>query len=167
MKITDLKLENRAAQPYVGVRTEVPWTEFPVVIPKYIDEVFAWLGQQGIEPDGPPLMRYNVINMEEGGKMDVEIGVPIAKAVAGNGHIKAGELPAGRYASLVYTGVENGIAGNGALIDWAVKEGLKWDQFDSDKGDGFVSRVEFFIDGPADDPDSANWRTEVAIKVAD
>ena len=37
-------------------------------------------------------------------------------------------LPAGRYASLVYTGIENGIAGNAALLNWGAARGLVWDE---------------------------------------
>ncbi len=51
--------------------------------------------------------------------MDIELGVPVASALPGNGRIAPGVIPAGRYASLVYTGIENGIAGNGVLIGWA------------------------------------------------
>jgi hypothetical protein len=34
-------------------------------------------------------------------------------------------------------------------------------------GEAFGGRVEYLLDGPADDPDPANWKTEVAIKLAD
>src|SRR5438270_12911884 len=116
MKITEPKLENRNAQSYVGIRTQVPWKEFKNVVPQLLGEVFAWLEKQHVAPAGPPFMRYYVINMES--KMDIELGVPIANALSGEGHIHAGTLPAGRYASLIYTGVSNGIKGNGALLDW-------------------------------------------------
>lgn len=165
MKITEPKIDDRPEQPYMGIRTEVPPSAFPTIIPQYIDELFGWLETQGAKPVGPPLMRYHVINME--GNMDVELGIPVAHALPGEGHIAAGVLPAGRYASLVYTGVMNGIAGNGALIDWAESNGITWDSWDDPNGDAFGSRVEYFLTGPADDPDPANWDTEVAIRVAD
>ena len=76
-------------------------------------------------------------------------------------------LPAGRYASLVYTGIENGITGNRALIEWAAAQGIQWDRWDAELGDAFGGRVECMLDGPEDDPDPANRKTEVAIKLAD
>ncbi len=165
MKTTPATVDQRAERHYAGIRTRVSHREFPTIIPQLLNETFGWLAQQGISPAGAPFMRYNVIDMEH--LMDVELGVPVSEPIAGNGRVTAGALPAGRYASLIYTGVKNGIAGNGMLIDWAREQGLKWDQFDSPDGDGFVSRYEIFLTGPDDDPDPANWDTEVAIKLAE
>ena len=162
--ITKPKLDDRAEQPYVGIRTQVPTSQFQKIIPQFLDELFAWLQKQGLAPAGAPFMRYHVINMA--GNMDVELGVPVAAAVQGEGHIAPGVIPAGRYASLVYSGV-TGIAGNKALIEWASENGVKWDRWDDPNGDGFRSRVEYFLTDPAEEPDRKKWETEVAIKVAD
>src|SRR5258706_15421728 len=116
MKMTEPKLDNRNEQPYMGIRTQVPAKEFSKVIPELHSEVMAWMRKQGINPSGAPFMRYHVINMP--GLMDVEMGWPVAKALTGDGRITAGVLPAGNYASLVYTGVKNGIGGNKALLEW-------------------------------------------------
>ena len=110
-------------------------------------------------------MRYHVINMP--GNMDVEMGVPVAHAVSGNGRVSPGVIPAGRYASLVYTGIENGIPGNKALIDWAAANGVKWDRWDDANGDAFRSRVEYYLTDPDEQPDPKQWETEVAIRIAD
>jgi effector-binding domain-containing protein len=165
MKTTEPKLEDRAEQPYMGIRTQVRSEEFKDVIPQLLDEVFTWLGKKGVAPAGAPIMRFHVINMAE--KMDVALGVPVAGALPGDGRVSADVLPAGRYASLVYTGVMNGIAGNAALLDWGAQQGLVWDRWDDANGDAFRSRYETFLSGPEDDPDPANWDTEVAIRVAD
>jgi hypothetical protein len=143
--------------------------ELPTVIPQHIDEVAAWLEQQGVEPDGPPLIRYHVCPAipDATAMLDIAIGWPVNHALPGSGPIIADVLPAGHYASLVYTGVENGIKGNGALIEWAEMQDIQWDRWDDAQGDAFAGRVEHLLDGPADDPDPANWDTEVAIKVAD
>jgi effector-binding domain-containing protein len=165
MKITEPKLEDRKEQPYVGIRTRTPWTEFSSVIPQLLGEVFAWLQKQSMVPDGPPFMRYYVINMEA--EMDVELGVPVVSTLSGDERVRPGVLPAGRYASLVYTGVRNGIAGNGALLDWGAEKGLVWDRWDVENGDAFAARVEFYLTDPADEPDQEKWETEVAIRLAD
>jgi effector-binding domain-containing protein len=165
MKITEPKLEDRAEQPYAGIRTLAAIPELPTVIPQLLGEVFAWLGKQGLSPAGPPFIRYHVINMES--KMDIEMGVPVASAVRGDGRVSAGILPAGRYATLIYTGVTNGLAGNKALIDWARANGIAWDRWDDQNGDAFRSRYESFLTNPEDEPDQAKWETEVAIRLAD
>lgn len=165
MIVSEPKLEDRSAQHYVGIRNQIPHTELPTVIPQSIDEVMDWLQKQGIQPTGAPFIRYHVIDMAA--RLDIEVGWPVAKALSGNGRIAPGVLPAGRYAALVYRGVENGIKGNGVLIDWANENGIKWDRWDDPNGDAFASRYEIFLTGPEDDPDPAKWDTEVAIKLAD
>ena len=94
MKTTPPTIDERAQQPYAGIRTQVSHREFPTIIPKLLDETFGWLAQQAISPAGAPFMRYHVIDMD--GLMDVELGVPVAEPVAGNGRVGAGVLPAGR-----------------------------------------------------------------------
>lgn len=163
---TEPKIEHRAELPYAGIRTQIRHQEMGSgIIPQLHDEVLAWIEQQGAHPAGPPFMRYYVINMAD--KMDIELGWPVAKILTGNGRVNAGVLPAGRYASLVYTGIENGIKGNSVLIGWADENGLVWDRWDDENGDAFASRVEFYLTDPADEPDMSKWETEVAIKLAD
>ena len=79
----------------------------------------------------------------------------------------AGGIPAGRYASLVYTGVKNGVKSNAALLDWGAKQGLVWDKWETAQSDGFGGRIESFLTDPADEPNQAKWETEVAIRLAD
>jgi effector-binding domain-containing protein len=166
MIVTEPKIDTRSEKPYVGIRTQVSMGEMGSgLIPQLIGEVFGWLGQRGIAPAGAPFMRFYVIDMAD--HMDVEIGVPVAAPVQGDGRVQGNTLPAGRYASLIYTGVENGYEGNKVLIEWANNNGIQWDRWDDPHGDAFRSRYEIYIDGPDDDPNPANWRTEVAIKLAD
>ncbi len=110
-------------------------------------------------------MRYHVINMA--GNMDVELGVPVATATEGDERVTKGIMPAGRYGTLIYTGVTNGMKGTKALLDWAAEQGIVWDTYASDKGDGFGARYESYLTDPADEPDQAKWETEVAIRLAD
>lgn len=163
--ITEPKLEDRPAQHYVGIRTQVPMRQLKNAIPQLHREVFAWLEQQGLTPAGPPFIRYHVIDMQA--ELDVEMGVPVASAIPGNDRISPGILPGGRYASLIYTGVRNGIKANGALLDWGAQQGLMWDKWAAEKGDAFGSRYESFLTDPKDEPNQSKWETEVAIRLAD
>ena len=164
-KVTEPKIEDRNEQPYVGIRTKASSPELPTVIPQTLDEVFAWLGQRGIAPAGAPFIRYHVINMET--QMDIELGVPVAKPVQGDGRVSGGVLPAGRHATLVYTDVTKGREGNKVLVDWAKDNGIEWDRWDDANGDAFRSRYESFLTPPDTEPDNTKWDTEVAIKLAD
>jgi effector-binding domain-containing protein len=162
--ITKPKLEDRTEQHYVGIRTQVPMSKFKIIIPQFLDELFAWLGKQGVAPAGAPFIRYHVINMA--GNMDVELGVPVASAQSGDDRVRPGVIPAGRYAALVYSGV-TGIKGNKALLEWAAKNDIKWDRWEDANGDAFRSRIEYFLTDPAEEPDRKKWETEVAIRLAD
>ena len=166
---TEPKIEQRPAQHYVAIRSQTTMGEMSTLIPQHIDEVAAWLGQQGIEPDGAPIIRYHACPSSAmmTATLDIAIGFPISRAVTDTERIIADSLPAGRYASLVYTGVENGIAGNAALIEWANQQGIEWDSWDNQIGEAFAGRVEHLLDGPDDDPNPSNWKTEVAIKLAE
>jgi effector-binding domain-containing protein len=166
MIITEPKLEDRKAQHYAGIRTQITMKEMSKgVVPRLLGEVFTWLEKQDVAPAGAPFMRYYVINMAE--KLDIELGWPVASSLEGNDHIRAGMLPAGRYASLVYTGVRNGIKGNKALLDWGAEQGLVWDRWEEPNGDAFGARIESYLTDPKDEPDMAKWETEVAIRLAD
>jgi effector-binding domain-containing protein len=159
------RIEDRREQPYVGIRVQVPMREFPRVIPQLLGDLFAWLGPREVAPAGPPFIRYHVINMSAA--MDIELGVPVATAPSGDGRIRAGVLPAGRYAVLVYTGRDNGVAGNAALLDWGKQQGLVWDRWSVDAGEAFGARYESFLTDPNEQPDPETWETEVAIRLAD
>ena len=164
--ITEPKLEERGEQHYVGIRTQVPTEELPIVIPQFIGEVAAWLGKQGVSPAGAPFIRYHVINMP--GRLDIEMGWPVARPLSGNGRVQAGAFPAGRYATLIYTGDYPGLMdATRALMDWAREKGIAWDRWDDVNGDAFRSRYESYLTNPDEEPDRAKHQTEVAIKVAD
>jgi effector-binding domain-containing protein len=164
--ITKPHLEQRDAQPYMGIRTQATMGELPTVIPQLLGEVVAWLGEQGAAPAGAPFIRYHVIDMAA--QLDIELGWPVATARAGAGRIAAGVLPAGRYAVLLYTGPYDGLMeANAALLSWGAQEGLVWDTWVAPHGDGFGARFESYLSDPANEPDPAKWETEVAIRLAD
>lgn len=165
VKMTQPKLENRLEQHYVGIRTLATLQEMGSgLIPRLHGEVMDWLQTQGVAP-GAPFVRFYVINMES--TLDIEMGWPVDHALEGNGRVTAGVLPAGRYATLIYTGVHNGITGNKALIEWAQENGLTWDRWDVENGDAFRARLETYLTDPDDEPDLEKWEIEVAIKLAD
>jgi hypothetical protein len=162
--ISQAKVDERGEQAYMGWRVQAAVSELPQVIPQGLDAVFAYLGEQGAPPAGAPFIRYHVIDMAD--KMDVELGVPVASPLPGNDQICPGKLPAGRYAALIYRDVSQGRPANAALIEWAAQQGLAFDRWDAPTGDAFAGRYETFLTSPADNPDPAQWDTEVAIKLA-
>jgi hypothetical protein len=167
MIIVPPALTERPLIHYVAKANAVTLETFGTAIPESLDAVETWLAERGIEPSGGPLIRYRVIDMET--VMQVEIGWPVAEPVdaddARDAGLVADSLPAGMYGVTTYRGIENGIAGNGALIQWADDNGIEWDRWDEPTGDAFRARVEFELTDPAEQPDPSTWDTEVAILV--
>jgi effector-binding domain-containing protein len=113
-------------RPYVAIAATVGVDDLATVVPPLNGEVFGWLAARGIAPAGPPLWRYNVIDMARG--LEVEAGVTVAAAVAGDGRVIAGVLPAGRYVIMRHVGHPDELmAATGSLLDWAAEKGLTWD----------------------------------------
>lgn len=160
-------IEDLPALEYIGIRCVVPIGSLDSVIGKFLDEGTEWLNSQKITPNGPPIIRYyscpTLPNADA--LLDICIGWPLSFAVNLDSRFIFDTLPAGKYASLVYVGIENGIAGNEALLQWGKTNGIVWDSWPIDGGDGFSGRMEHLLDGPEDDENPSHWRTKVAIKI--
>ncbi|HET6823875.1 MAG TPA: GyrI-like domain-containing protein [Anaerolineales bacterium] len=157
------KIDRRPKQVYMGIRTVTPFKGMSKVIGTLSDKMNAWVEECNVKPSGPPFLRYHVIDMR--GFMDIEFCVPVRKALPDDGEVKAGVLPAGRYASLIYSG--GGISGNRALIEWVRSQGLEFDRWDTEQGDTFRGRYETYLTDPNVEPRKSMWQIEVAIKLAD
>lgn len=155
------KIDRREAQHYAGIRFQTPMKGMQQAIRDGIAEVLAWLKARGIERSGAPFNRFHIIDMN--GVMHIETGVPVATSIEGDGRVKSGVLPAGKYASLIYQG--GGISGNRALIEWVRDQGLAFDRWDDPAGDAFASRYESYLTDPAVQPLKSKWDIEVAIKL--
>ena len=159
------EVTERAAQPYVAISGQVTMATIGSVADR-IPEIFGWLGARGIAPAGPPFLRYNVIDMER--QLEIEAGVPVAAAVAGDGHVNAGALPAGRYAALLHVGAPPTlVAATAALLGWAAERDLTWDMSQTDAGERWGCRLEIYLTDPAEQPDVTKWETQLAFRLAD
>lgn len=166
MTVSEVRVEERPAQLYVAMRARVTMRSIGAELPALMPRVFGWLGQRGIAPVGPPFWKYNVIDMERG--LEVEVGVPVAEAAAADDHVIAGVLPAGRYATLTYTGNPAGLlGGTTALLEWGGKEGLAWDVAPAPEGDRWAARLEIYLTDPAAEPDMDRWVTQLAFRLRD
>ena len=146
------QLQQRAAQPYLAIHARVSSeAEFRHAADTGFPELFGWLGEHGVEPAGPIFIRYSADSD------DIELGVPVAPGVAGDERVRAGELPAGRWATFVHVGPYRSetepdlAAGRATLEAWADAQGLA-------RGD----YVEHYVKGPVEEPDHARWETELA-----
>jgi len=157
------KIEKRSKQIYMGIRFIAPFKGMSKEIGKNADLLNRWVDENKVKTVGAPFLRYHVIDMH--GFMDLSFCVPVRKALPDDGDIKVDVMPAGRYASLIYSG--GGISGNRALIEWVRAQGLDFDRWDTDGGDNFRGRYETFLTDPKIEPRKSKWQIEVAIKLAD
>ena len=156
------RTEFREARPYVAMRKRVT-IPFGDVIDAALGPVEAHIKAQGLgEPDyGPCIFKYNLIDMP---RLEVEFGFFTPRLLPAAEGLISAEMPAGTYASLLYTGhYDNLMEVNAVLIGWAAQKGIVWDSTDTAAGEAFAARVETYFDPPVGDPNG--WRTEVAIRV--
>ena len=160
LNITEPKLIHRDEQAYVGIRKEVSMSELGTVLPPLHGEVFGWLGARGIEPAGAAFWRYNIVDMER--KLEVDVCVPVAENVQGEGQIISDLLPAGTYAMTLHIGHPDELEQVTAkLLAWAEEKGIRWKM----NGDRWSGRVEWYYSDPETEPDMTKWETELAFLV--
>lgn len=161
--VSEPRIDDRMEQPYLGIRAQVPMSALSKNVSRLFKQLNAYVKENHIERAGSPFLRYYVIDMA--GEMDIEVGIPVAAGLPGDETVRSGTIPAGRYASLIYTG--SGLTGNKTLLDWAHARGLKWDRWQDPKGVAFRSRYETYLTDPKIEPRKTKWQIEVAIKLAD
>jgi effector-binding domain-containing protein len=152
----------RPEQPYVAIPIKATlreWGEVNALIP----QVYAWLGERGITPAGALFYRHHVVGgLDE--KFSVEVGVPVAEPVEGDGRVVAGTKPAGRYVVAMHHGHPDGIAkAHMALVDWAGRQGVPL----AKEGEVWGGMFESYRTDPAVEPDADKWETELAYLVSD
>lgn len=155
------QIRQRAAQPYLAIAAHVTTeAEFRRAADSGFPELFRWLGEHGVEPSGPLLIRYLELD-EDGDPLEIELGVPVGAGVPGDERVRAGVLPPGRYATLLHVGPYSSKtapdlkAAHAALRDWADKQGV-----------ALAGCVEHYRIGPVEEPDHSKWETELAYLAA-
>ena len=163
--LSEAQIIERPAQPYVAIREQVTMQTIAAILPELHPRVFAWLREHDIPPAGPPFWKYNVVDMDRG--MEVEVGVPVPAVTDGDDQVLADVLPAGRYASLSYTGHPDGLLGATAhLLKWAEERNLTWDIRQAPDGERWVARLEIYETDPAVEPDMTKWTTQLAFRLS-
>lgn len=118
-------MEIRTVEPRntLTVRVSVPVGELPLLMGRAFGEIAALMQRKGIPFAGMPFALYHNMDMNA---LDVEIGFPVAGAVAGEGKIQASTIPGGRVAWAVHVGPYETIEETyDALLSFARERGLK------------------------------------------
>lgn len=139
-------VEERPAQPVLSIRQTIPVADIAESQSQSLRELWSSMQGRGLTADGPPFVRYHTFGETE---TDVEVGIPVPDAVAGEGRVAAGELPGGAAISTWHYGSHDRLGEAYARLEAWVKEhdrtpaGAAWE-------------VYWWID-PAAGPDPATW----------
>jgi effector-binding domain-containing protein len=95
------EIYDQVVQPTLAVRTRSAVQELPRVMGETLAAIGRLMENRGVQPGGAPYTAYYNMDMQD---LDIEIGFPVNEIVPGDGAIQAGEMPAGKYASVLHKG---------------------------------------------------------------
>ena len=121
--IGPVSIVEKPERAYLGIRFKTPFDGMFALVTVALKELRKWSKENSLSDEGPYFLRYYLTEMK--GIMDVEVGLMTNSGLVGQGRIKPGSLPKGRYATLVYRG--NGLRGNQALMKWSIDNGITFD----------------------------------------
>jgi effector-binding domain-containing protein len=170
--MTEPQIEQRDALPYLAIRSHLT-NGIRTVVDRTFPQLFAWLGQHGVEPAGPPFIRFREVD-HDGEPLDIEVAAPISEGAdpPADDTVRADTLPAGRYATLIHNGpyrhddVPDLVDAQAALRSWTEQNGIITGR-PSGRGTQLACCVEHYRIGPPMEQDWTKWETELAYLVVE
>ncbi|MDS1030869.1 GyrI-like domain-containing protein [Bacillota bacterium LX-D] len=136
------ELTEQPAQPVLSMRTRTAVGNLPQELGKAYGAIIQYLNEIGEKPLDAAFAAYYNMDMEN---LDVEMGFPVAKPLAGIGEIKSSEIPAGKQVSCFYKGPYSQIEPvYNAMMQWIDENGY------TPTGVSY----EFYYNSPAEVPES-------------
>jgi effector-binding domain-containing protein len=168
--MTDPQIEQRPNQPYLGIAGHIT-DGVPAFVDKAFPELYRWLGERGVEPSGPPLIRFRELD-HDGEPLEIEAAVPVEAEAKGDERIHLGSLPAGRYLTLIHRGpyrsdsMPDLATSRAQLIAFAAEQGIVYSRA-TGHGTTLPCALERYLVGPPGESDFTKWETEFAYLVLD
>lgn len=145
--MAELEIRDISAQPAAAQQATTSADELPAVIDRTFPAIFARLGQLGVDPAGPPFIRY----LDTGDPMRVELGVPVAAELEDGERVN---LPAGRAAVWTHVGPYSELRAACERLGAAV------DELGEQPAGPFW---ESYVTNPAEEPDASKRVTEIYL----
>ena len=162
------RIEERTAQPFVGVRGRVTWDTFGQIADR-LPEIVGWLGERGIPLADGPFFKYETFDPDDRYReFEVVAGVPVGERVRiATDDLFADVLPAGRYVAVTHVGHPDELFDVAAtVLKWAAAKGLEWDmERSAEGGEVWGCRLESYKTDPRVEPDLHKWETELAFRL--
>lgn len=135
---TKCEAVHQPAQPVLSIRSRTSIQSLPQLIGEACNRIFGYLGELNENPAGDLFTAYYNLDMEN---LDVEIGFPVARLLAGKEEIQSRMIPEGRVATCLYTGpYEKMEPAYAAITEWIKANGYE--------ATGIV--YEYYLNGPGD-----------------
>ena len=100
--MSEPQIELREAQPYLGIRERLT-AGVPEFADRVFPELFGWLGQNGVQPAGPPFIRYVELD-PTASPWSWRWACRSRTAPARDARVRADALPAGRWLTYLHVG---------------------------------------------------------------
>ncbi len=140
----EVELQQRDPQPILSIRATILVAQLGEAVSDRIGALGDYLRQHNLTPAGPPFVRYHTFEEIE---TDMELGVPLAAPVEGEGRIVAGTLAGGPAIATSHSGPHDRLGEAYARI-------ANWLQAHRREADGPLLEVYYWIDlSPAPAPD--------------
>ena len=158
----DVELQQRNPQFVVSIRSIVRIDQLGEVMDERMQALREFMQQRGIQPAGPPFVRYHTFGETE---TDLETGVPVAEPVAGEGRIVGSELPGGPVITTWHFGSHDTLGNAYARMHaWLHEHGRTVP--------GAAWEVYYWIDpsqygGPAAWPAATTWGTQLIQPISE
>jgi effector-binding domain-containing protein len=160
--LTDPKVEERTEQHYMAICSEVNMKNISTVLPPLIPQIRAWMDKNNIIPSGPPFFKY--FSMDKNDHLQVDVGIPVASPMRGEGKIVPDTFPAGKYATIIYTGDYRHLKdAHMKLEEWMTKKGLNDRLSGNEQKAVWRGRTEFYLVDESTEPDPEKWQTEITF----
>ena len=141
------------AQPIVGIRTTVAMDEIGKVMGPLFGELQGHIRQNGQQAAGAPLAIYYAPPSDT---VDLECAIPVVAAMAGAGRVRAGELPAGKAATVTHVGPYDTLPQTWVGLErWMKSQGVE----------SAGAPWESYVADPGAEPDQSRWRTDIFFPV--
>lgn len=140
--IFKIELHEQSAQPVLSIRMQTNLEALPKVIGESYMKIIRYIAELGEQPADAPFTAYHNLDMQN---LDVEMGFPISRSLAGQGEIQAGEIASGKVVSCMYKGAyANMKAPYNEMFEWIAEHGYQQSGV----------YYEFYYNSPADVPEN-------------
>jgi effector-binding domain-containing protein len=113
----------QTSQATLAVRTRTTVQDLPSVLKQTYEKIIQYLREKDEQPAGPPFAAFH---NRDGANLDIEAGFPVFTAMPGSDPIEAGQLPAGKVASCLFTGPYSAMEpAYGELKQWIMDNGYE------------------------------------------